>query len=128
MTEEPTTDQVLMTNKELDRLAASLPHVKAWVKAVEDELVLQLQAGVEFNNVKLVPKRATRKWLADLDVIELLRKFSKLDVVAPRKPLTPSEAEKTLGKKLYKDKLAQFAPAVSSGDKLAYCNEEELED
>jgi hypothetical protein len=125
---ETTTDQILMTNKELDRLAADLPHVKAWVSAVENELVAQLEAGVDFHNVKLVPKRATRKWLESIDPIALLRKFSKLDIVAPRKPLSPSEAEKTLGKKLYRDKLAESVSAVSSGMKLAYCNEEELED
>ncbi len=117
----------MLTDKDLDDLAATLPHIKAWIAAVEAEIFSQLEHGVEFHNVKLVPKRATRKWLEGLDPLKLLRKFSKLDVVAPRVPLSPSQAEKTLGKKLYREKLAEHVSAVSSGTRLAYCNDDELE-
>lgn len=122
------TDPHLMTNRQLDILAADLPFVKAWVSAVEDTLKAQLEAGETFVNVKLEPTRPTRNWVEGLDVLKILRKFSRLDVVAPRKVLSPSQAEKTLGRPLYRDKLAQFVASISSGVKLVYCNQEELED
>lgn len=110
----------LMTNQELDTLAADLPGIKAWIAAVEREIEKALNEGVVFTNAELVPKRANRAWQAGLDVLALLRKFSKLDVVAPRVPLSPSAAEKTLGKKLYSESLAQHVVRESSGMKLAY--------
>lgn len=114
----------LMTNEELNRLAADLPFIKSWVKAVEDEVKLALEQGAEFSNAKLEPTRPTRKWVDGLDILKLLRKFSKLDVVAPRVPLSPAQAEKTLGKKLFKDKLAESVVSQSSGLKLTFSTKE----
>lgn len=118
----------LMTNEELDEVARHLPRVKAWVAAVEKELLRELEAGVEFTNVRLEPKRANRKWIEGLDVVKLLRKFSRLDVVAPRVPLSPSQAEKVLGKGVMA-KLSKIEPPVlvkeSSGMKLAYTSDTE---
>ena len=118
----------MMTPKDLDLLARELPFVKAWVEAVEGELFRALEAGEEFSNAKLVPKRPMRKWSVGVDVISLLSPFSPLDEIAPRKPLSPAEAEKVLGKPLFRDKLAKSVTSQSSGMKLVFCNEEELED
>ena len=123
-----------LTNKQLDELAFHLPHVKAWVKAVEDELLKALEEGVQFSNVGLEPKQARRRWIevmedgTPFDVLKFLRKFSRLDVVAPRVPLSPSEAEKTLGKLVYKDKCAEYVVKQSSGMKLAYSHPETEKD
>jgi hypothetical protein len=133
--EEPTG---LLTDEQLDELAFHLPHIKAWVAAVERELLRAIENGVEFRNVYLEPKRANRKWIEFIprpegsldqpkpfDVIKLLRKFSKLDVVAPRVPLSPSQAEKTLGRSVYSERCSEFVVKESSGMKLAYTHPEE---
>ena len=118
-----------LTPEQLDELAFHIPHVKAWLKAAEATLQSAINRGVELKNVELVPTRPTRYWTIEGKVLmDTLRKFSKLDVVAPRVPLSPAQAEKTLGKKLFGAKLAGFVVRRSSGVKLAYSNEETEED
>ena len=114
----------LLTNEQLDDLAFEIPHIKAWVAAVETEIETQLMLGVEFKNAKLVPKRATRKWTIDAqEIIRKLRKFARLDDIAPRVPLSPAAFEKALGRA----KLAEvkdFYAAESSGMKIAFTHPE----
>ena len=117
-------DPLLMTNEELDQLARELPFVKAWIAAVETTIKGQLDEGETFRHAKLVPTQARRNWIGDIDVLKILRKFSRLDVVAPRKVLSPAEAEKTLGKKVYQDKIAQFVVKSSSGMTMILSTEE----
>lgn len=123
-TEEPAG---LLSDQDLDDLAFELPHIKAWVTAVETEIERALERGVEFKNAKLVPKRATRKWREEVAaIIKRLRRFGKLDEVAPRVPLSPSVFEKTFGKKLYAD-VRDLVVAESSGLKIAYSHPAEDE-
>lgn len=110
----------LMTNEELDELAKHLPAIKAWIAAVEKEIQKEIEAGYVFENVVLVPTRPTRVWKDDADPLKVLRKFLKLDQAAPRKPLTPAQAEEALGKKTFKEKVAEFVTSKSSGVKLDY--------
>ncbi len=110
-----------LTDEQLDTLAAELPLVKAWVAAVERRLSERLEAGVEFDHARLVPKRAIRKWTTDLSPEELLVRltaFADLDTVAPRSTLSPAQTEKTLGKKVYQDSLAELVTQESSGTTL----------
>lgn len=110
----------IMTNEELDQLAADIPYLKAWLSAVEKEVKKALEGGAEFDNAALEPTRPTRKWEKDLDVIQLLRKFSPLHTVAPRSPLSPAQAEKTLGKTVFTDHLSQHVVSESSGVKVTF--------
>jgi hypothetical protein len=110
----------LMTNEELDALAKRIPTIKAWVAAVEKEIQKAIEEGHEFENVRIVPTRPTRMWRDDVDPIKVLRKFLKLDLAAPRKALTPAQAEEALGKKAFKEKVAEFVTSKSSGTKLDY--------
>jgi hypothetical protein len=109
-----------MTNEELDDLARRLPTIKAWIAAVEAEIQKAIEEGHEFENVELVPTRPTRVWRDEVDPIKVLRKFLKMDQAAPRKALTPAQAEEALGKKAFKEKVAEFVTSKSSGTKLAY--------
>lgn len=107
-----------LTDEQLDLLAAELPLVKAWVSAIESRLLERLEEGVEFEHAKLVPKRALRKWSTDLgpeELVALLTDFADLDIVAPRSPLSPSQAEKALGKKVYQGHLAEHVTQEPSG-------------
>jgi hypothetical protein len=118
-----------LTAEELDELAYHVPHVKAWLKAVEERLEAAINKGMELKNVSLVPTQPRRNWIHEgKDLITILRKFSKLDVVAPRTPLSPAQAEKTLGKKLFAAKLAGYVVRTSSGVKLQYATEDNEEE
>jgi len=110
----------LMTNEELDELALRIPTIKAWIAAVEKEIQKQIEEGHVFENVVLVPTRPTRAWKDGVDPLKVLRKFLKLDQAAPRKALTPAQAEEALGKKAFKEKVAEFVTSKSSGVKLDY--------
>lgn len=118
----------MMTPAEMDKLAKELPYVKAWVQAAEAELLRLLEAGEVLNNVALEPTRPMRKWEPGLDVVGFLSQFGSLDAVAPRKALSPPEAEKALGKKVYQDQIAKSVVKVSSGMRLTFSKEIELED
>lgn len=118
-----------LTSEQLDELAYHLPHVKAWVKAVEAELLRRLRQGDEMENVALGDTLGNRAWRDDIDPLKVLRKFSRLDVIAPRKPLSPTQAEKTLGKQLYADKLAEFVHRpVTPMSKLVFSHPETEKD
>jgi hypothetical protein len=117
-----------LTDEQLDKLALDLPHVKAWVKAVEAEILRRLRAGEEMENVTLGDTLGNRAWKDDCDPMKLLRKFSRLDVIAPRKPLSPTQAEKTLGRTIY-EKLAQFVHRpVTPMSKLVFSHPETEKD
>jgi hypothetical protein len=116
-----------LTTEQLDELAYHLPHVKAWVKAVEAELLRRLRQGDEMENVSLGDTLGNRTWKDDCDPLKILRKFSRLDVIAPRKVLSPTQAEKTLGKSVYA-KLAEFVHRpVTAMSKLVFSHPEETE-
>ena len=118
-----------LSDKQLDELATQVPYVKAWIKAVEEMLTLRIDNGAKLINAARVPTNPTRKWTKEGDdLMTLLRKFSKLDVVAPRVPLTPAQAEKTLGKKLFAAKLSEFVIKQSSGMKLIFTHDENEEE
>lgn len=122
---QPKTGPIGYTKEQLDDLAFHLPHVKAWIKAVEDRLQRALEDGMDLKNVTLERTQARRKWREEGEaLIKLLRKFSKLDVVAPRTPLSPAGLEKILGKKLFAAKVAEFTVKESSGMKLAFTHED----
>jgi hypothetical protein len=113
----------LLTNEQLDELAFEIPHIKAWLKAVEKEIQDALAEGAELKNAKLEPRLGNRKWVAGADVLKALRKFARLDIVAPRVPLSPTQAEKTLGRNAY----AKLVDLVTrdQGTKLVYTYTEE---
>lgn len=110
----------LMTNEELDEFALRIPTIKAWLSAVEAEIARAIDAGHEFENVSLVPTRPSRVWVDDVDPVKILRKFLKLDQAAPRSVLSPAQAEKAVGAKLFREKIADFVTSKSSGTKLEY--------
>jgi len=113
----------MMTNQDLDRIAVDLPIMKAWIAAVEAEILEALQSGAEFQHARLEPIRPVRKWQEGLDMVPLLLRFSDLDTVAPRKALTPAQAEKALGRNSYRENIAGFVTNASSGMKLVFTTE-----
>jgi hypothetical protein len=105
----------------LDDLAGKMPLIKAWVAAIDTKIEELLIEGHAFENATLAPKRATRKWYLEGDaLIDLLSMYAPLDKVAPRVPLSPSQMEKEIGKKLYIAEMAEQVFSESSGLGLKY--------
>lgn len=116
----------LMTTQELDACVPDLLFIESWVASVKAEIQKALEAGAQMEHAGLEPKRGLRKWDAEESVVsttleDLLRSLSRdpsPDVFAPRKVVTPSVAEKLVGKRAYLERLAPLVTAESSGYNL----------
>lgn len=108
-----------MTDEQLEKVAGLLPLVKAWVDAVETELEARINAGVEFSTCVLVSKQTRRNWTPDVQILDLLKAFGDIDKVAPRVPLSPSQAQKILGAVAMRE-LSQYVVSVPTAPSLAY--------
>ncbi len=108
-----------MTDAELDELAQHLPLLKMWITHVEAELLRRLESGAEMQNAELVPKRAVRSWDGEVDMKEILPTFGPIDVVCPRVPLSPTQAQEILGQEAFSG-LTEYVQRNSSGLTLSY--------
>lgn len=116
-----------LSSAELEALIPDLLLIEAWVTAVKGLIEQALRDGEVIDGASLEPKRPTRKWtVEEAALIAHLKKvFLKLgkpatdDAVAPRKVLSPAEAEKVIGKAAFANLLADKAEAKSSGTNLA---------
>jgi hypothetical protein len=108
-----------LSDKELDRVAALVPLVTAWVEAVNAEIFRRLESGVVMQNAVLVDKRPVRKWDDEKAILPLLEAMAPIDEVAPRVVISPTQAEKVLGRSRYAG-LAEHVLKESSGKKVAY--------
>lgn len=106
--------------EELSSVLGKIDAIKAWASAVEKFAYEEANKGIEIPGYKLVPKRATRKWieaekLEDTLLLELGLDY--LDLFEP-KMKSPAQVEKILdkeGKKL----LESYVSKVSTGTTLA---------
>jgi hypothetical protein len=113
-----------LTDEQLDSLAGMLPLIKAWVSAVEEQIELRLTEGASFKHVGLASKKAIRKWKDSEEMIRVLQNLADLDLVAPRSPLPPAQAEKKLGRVCYMQNLSEYVLQESSGVTLKYIDSE----
>jgi len=112
--------------------------VKAWVKSVEDRVFEMLEVGVPVPGYKLVSGRALRKWgLSDEDVkAELRKRKLKVADIVEQKLKSVAQLEKTLGKKVFNDKVGDLVVkpegrpviAVESDPRPAVNNGEQFPD
>lgn len=100
---EFTTDT--LTDQELGALAGQLGFIKQWVDAVTEEIRLRLEAGVEIDNATLVDRSPNRAWDDESQATMVLLDYLTIDEAAPRKVLSPTAAEKAVGKKVYQESL-----------------------
>lgn len=112
-----------MDPEKLDTLAESLAmvdEIKAWCTTVEATAYAQLDAGAPVPGWKLVPKRATEKWVDEETALKALRRImgGKKKIVV-EKLLTPAQmrkAAKTAGKEV---DLTELTVKNSSGNTIA---------
>lgn len=85
-----------------DQMAAILPQLKllnAWVKAVEAYSLTLFESGETIPGYKIVEGRSIRKWSEDdKDVSRKLIEDLSLDQIYTQKLISPTQAEKLLGK------------------------------
>lgn len=114
----------LLGKEELSQLQSAadvVAETKAWVKAVEEEMYLQMSRGVPLTGWKVVNKRATRKWIDGAVALKALmkgRKFKKADL-HETKFRTPAQIEKIVKKAKVDIDLTSFIESVSSGTTIA---------
>ncbi len=111
----------LLDSIELYALAKELPLIEAWIGAVKLELERRLIAGEHFGYVVMRDKLAIRKWDDSIDIQEILTDYMPLEEAAPRVPLSPSKAEKILGREKF-EALTQYVRKESSGQTLGFVN------
>lgn len=106
---------------ELGDLMALCDRLEPWIKAVRKAAHDTLEAGDRVDGWKLVPKRATRRWVSDAEALKKMagQKLTQDDTME-KKVISPAKAEKLFKKKgLDFDKMSDFVIAVSNGNTLA---------
>lgn len=122
----PTQTRRTLSLEEMSDLIPDLLLIESWVGAVKVQIHQALEDGEEVPGADLVPKRAYRKWtVEEAALIARLKKTlgslgkpASDDDVAPRKVISPAEAEKAIGKANFADLLADAAKAEPSGFNL----------
>ena len=117
---------LLMDPEDQDRLREALnmlPDLRAWITAVEQTALRQLENGAEISGYKLVAKRAIRRWAVDEAEVykKLSRKLGGKKAMSKASLLSPAQIEK-LAKKKDVDISKQFETLVvsqSSGKAIA---------
>ncbi len=114
----PTKEVVDLTDEELAKLLTRGENLDRWLKAVRAEAFHRLNEGAEVPGLKLVAKRAIRKWKDEAAAIQRLKGEGGLedDDLYSRKLKSPAQIEKL--DKALKPVVADLAEAKSSGAKL----------
>ena len=88
-----------ITPKQLSILYGNLPLMKMFIKTIEDKVLLDLEKGKSVEGYTLVEGRSIRQW-KDSAAVEklLLKRYDEGDIFTPRKLISPTKAEKLLGK------------------------------
>lgn len=97
---KPVTD---MTPDELARALRQIEVIKIWIKAVEEHAAKRIQQE-PIPGFKLVATPARRHWTDEAEARKaLVDKGLTEDDAAPRKTISPAQAEKLLGKASVRD-------------------------
>ncbi len=89
-----------LTNDEVADIYPNLKLLKAWVTTMEEKAYDVLNSGESLKGYKLVEGKANRQWSNEKEVELLLRKKKfKVGEIFTRKMISPTQAEKLLGKK-----------------------------
>jgi len=105
---------------ELGRVLVQADVIEHWLKAVRGHVHSMLERGEAVPGVKLVQKRAMRKWINEKNAAEFLGDIMKPSEVFDAKLRSPAQIEKILGKKTADEiGLDLYVEKVSSGTTIA---------
>lgn len=108
--------------EELQAGADIVEEVEAWVRAMHEEMYLQMNRGVPVKGWKIVDKKPSTKWTNADGAAAFLKskRIARRDIIKPAALMTPIQVGKILHKK-GKDNidLSEFTVTESSGTTLA---------
>ena len=108
-----------LSPEQLSRVMKLLPILDDWSAAVKEHVERQLRAGEPIEGFKLVERRAERKWIDEDEAAEVIEEIAGVGVDIYIEQLkSPAQIEKLVGKKTFKEKIAQHVVKKSSGLKL----------
>lgn len=103
-----------LTDEQILNVVNFQKQIENWFEAVKDFALLRMQNGEKIDGLKMVAKRAYRKWINEDNAQEQLLK-SYGERIYEKKFLSPSAAEKVLGK----DAILGLCESLSSGVTIA---------
>jgi hypothetical protein len=114
----------LLGARELEELQAGanvIVEVEDWVKAMKEELYLQMNRGLQIKGWKIIDKRPTTKWTDEAGAKAFMKdkRIAAKDIIKPASLMTPIQVGKILKKKGKDLSLDEFIVSESSGTTLA---------
>lgn len=104
-----------LTDEQVVNVVKFQSQIENWFESVKDFALLRLMNGEKIDGLKMVAKRATRKWINEDEARrDLFEKHGER--IYEKKFLSPSAAEKVLGK----DSILGLCESVSSGPTIAH--------
>lgn len=111
-----TPSPVDMTPDEMGSVLSRFQLLRPWIDEIYRLALSAAEKGVKIPGMKLVEKKAIRKWGDEHNVLAIMREIGVEDPFI-RKLMSPAQAEKTLGKRMFKELENQVVKA-SSGHNL----------
>lgn len=91
---------------DISRVLRNKSLIEGWLKSVEAHAMDTLQSGQPVEGYKLVAGRSIRKWSSDIDFKELECELG--DDLYTKKVISPTQAEKLMGKKRFNDNFGEL--------------------
>jgi hypothetical protein len=88
-----------LTDAQMRAALDAKPMIESWLSAIEALAKERLESGLGFEGYKLVEGRSVRKWADDAQAETALVDLLGDAAFAPKKIVSPAQAEKALGKK-----------------------------
>lgn len=111
-----------LTPEVVSSLLDKLDTIETWVKGVREFAYSEAKNGVQIPGYKLVPKRATRKWVDETAAYKKLENTvnqnTMRELMTDPELKSPTQVEKILGAKVAKEIFSDIVAAISSGDTL----------
>lgn len=92
-----------MTLEEISKTLNAASLINDWVKQVQEFAHALAEKGEKIPGVKLVEKRANRKWKDETKIIEEFSPLLEDEIYSPRKLKSPAQLEKLIGKEAVKE-------------------------
>ena len=87
-----------LTDEQMRVAMEAKPLIEGWLSAIEAQIKDRLEGGTGFAGFKLVEGRSLRQWANEMSAAEALEEMLGAETAYTKKLLSPSQAEKVLGK------------------------------
>lgn len=108
-----------LTDDQMRRALEAKPLIEAWLGAVEGLVKERLSNGQGFPGYKLVEGKSNRQWADDSVASKVLADLIGIDAAYTQKLISPTQAEKVLGKKRA-DEIANLITKPTGAPTLAH--------